>query len=376
MPGSTLPNISIILPSLGGDEGIWDSEINAALTLIDAHDHTTGKGIKITPSAMNINADLAFGDYFISALGKVSFTAIAAPSTGSKSLFVSSADNELYWRTNAGTNVKLTSGTTLNTSLVGGIVGDYASVGAEVAYDDANDRYTFKQQSTKPWARIACGPVRIFEFNTTETVYVELISPSTLASSYTITLPDAAPASAALLQMTSAGVIATSGTIATALVSSTTITASEFKHSSELALQIPAAAMSEDGQSKVYGASGGHNAWTLGNNTNKITIPITLKVGDKITGWSVYYNKTTNASTTLVARLYRMSTNGGTVEVEATPGASQSSAANAPGSMTLSETGLTETVGTTTVYYLVTGYSSLVSFSDHLLKAEVSYTRS
>ena len=41
--------------------------------------------------------------------------------------------------------------------------------------DDAGKRYTFKDQTapTKKWARLASGPVRIFEYNTTESVYVE-----------------------------------------------------------------------------------------------------------------------------------------------------------------------------------------------------------
>ena len=90
-------------------------------------------------------------------------------------------------RTNGGTNIKVTSGSTLNLSLVGGIVGDYASVGAEVAYDDANDRYTFKQQlgggGVKQWARLAAGDVDLYEVlatasGTTISNRVRLKSPS------------------------------------------------------------------------------------------------------------------------------------------------------------------------------------------------------
>ena len=36
----TLPNMSLITPTLGGDTGEWDDKINAALALIDAHDHS------------------------------------------------------------------------------------------------------------------------------------------------------------------------------------------------------------------------------------------------------------------------------------------------------------------------------------------------
>lgn len=206
---ATLPNMNIVLPTLGQDSGQWDDKLNAALTLVDAHDHTNGKGPRVPTAGININADLAFGGFGPTGLGKAAFNAVTALASGSKTLFVNSADNELYWRTNGGTNVKLTSGTSINVTLVGGIVGDYSSVGAEVAYDDANKRYTFKQQgSPKPWARIATGPVRIYEYNTTETVYVELAVDATLGASYTITLPAALPAAdGAVLQITAAGIV-------------------------------------------------------------------------------------------------------------------------------------------------------------------------
>lgn len=212
----------IDLPTLGADNGAWDDKLNAGLTKVDAHDHTTNKGTRVPSAGININADLAFGGYGPTGLGKAAFNAVAALASGTKTLFVSSADNELYWRTNGGTNVKLTSGTSLNITLVGGIVGDYSSVGAEVAYDDANDRYTFKQQgSPKPWARIASGPVRIYEFNTTETVYVELAVAAALAASYTLTLPAALPGSTVLCQVSSAGVVSFSNTIPTGITLTT-----------------------------------------------------------------------------------------------------------------------------------------------------------
>lgn len=219
---ATLPNMNIILPTLRQDSGQWDNKLNAALTLVDAHDHTSGKGPRVPTAGININADLAFGGFGPTGLGKAAFNAVTPLAAGSKTLFVSSSDNELYWRSNGGTNVKLTSGSTVNISLVGGIAGDYSSVGAEVAYDDANNRYTFKQQgSPKPWARIASGPVRIYEFNTTDTVYVELAVDAALAASYTLTLPAALPGSTLLCQVSSAGVVSFSNTIATGITLTT-----------------------------------------------------------------------------------------------------------------------------------------------------------
>lgn len=229
MPGAILPNMGLQLPELGGDSGDWDDLLNDMFEVVDEHDHTAGKGVLIPTAGIDIDADLPFAGYGPTGLGKAAFNAVTALTSGSKTLFVSSADNELYWRTNAGVNVKLTNGSSINTTLVGGIVGDYASVGAEVAYDDANDRYTFKQQgSPKPWARLASGDVRLYEFNTTETVYVGLKAPAALASSYDVTLPLAVPASTAIVLMSSAGVLSASNTVPNAVTFSTSLTTPTF----------------------------------------------------------------------------------------------------------------------------------------------------
>lgn len=213
----TLPNMALVTPVQGADRGTWDDKINAAFALVDAHDHTSGKGVAIASAALNIDGNVAWGGNAITGLGLITFTPIAPLVSGSKDLFVSSADNELYWRTNSGTNVKLTNGASINTTLVGGIVGDYASVGAELAYDDANKTYTFKDQSTptKKWARLGSGPVRIHEFDTTESTYVEFAVDAALAASYTVTWPAALPASTVLMQIAADGTLVCSNTLAT-----------------------------------------------------------------------------------------------------------------------------------------------------------------
>lgn len=210
-----LPNMGLETPKLKGDSGVWDGKVNANFTALDNHDHTAGKGNKVPSGGININADLSFGGFTITSLGKLAFSAITAPTAGSKNLFVNSADNELYWRSNAGVNVKLTAGASINTSLVGGIVGDYSAVGAALAYDDTNKQYTFKDQSapTKKWVRLASGPVRIYEHQTTESVYIEHATAAALAASYTITWPAALPGAAALVQISAAGVVSFSATL-------------------------------------------------------------------------------------------------------------------------------------------------------------------
>lgn len=208
----TLPNMGMITPTVGADSGSWDDKINACFVQVDEHDHTSGKGVLVPVAGLDIDADFAMGGNAVTGLGSIAFNAVTALSAGSKRLFVSSSDNELYWRTNAGTNVKLTDGTSINTTLVGGIVGDYSSVGASVSYEDSNKRYKLLTQ-TATWARLATGPVRIYEYNTSESVYVEHAVAAALAASYTVTWPAALPGSTAVVQISSAGAVSFSNTI-------------------------------------------------------------------------------------------------------------------------------------------------------------------
>jgi hypothetical protein len=366
MPGATLPNLSIVLPSLGGDIGTWDDEINAALTLVDAHDHTAGKGLRIKSAAISIDADLSFGGFFQSSVGKVSFSTIAAPSSGSKAIFVNSADNELYWRTNAGVNVKLTNGASINTSLVGGIVGDYAAVGAEVAYDDANDRYTFKQQSTKPWARIMCGGIQLAEFNTTESVFTRLICNAALAVSYDLIFATALPGSTSIVQVDSAGNLTYSSTLVNPP------SASDYKFTTARVASIPAcAAQLTSGMTSTF--DGLTSNWTIAAaETLKLAYPLLgLEVGDQITAWNVYAAKTSAATNTISAELYKMTAGGARTKI----GATQSNSANNPGNITLGQSGLTQTVGANESYYIVLFKAATLSAGDSAFDADFSRTR-
>ncbi len=222
---TTLPNIGLTQPTLGGDSGTWDDELNDNHALIDAHNHTSGKGLQVPTLGININADLTFGGLYAPInLHRITFASITAIASGNaQSLFVSSADNELYWRNHSGVNVKLTAANALNVAaFTGGIGGDYSSAGAAVAFDNANKLYTFKDGAGN-WARNESGGIRLIEFGTAESVYVGLIAPSALAASYDVTLPLAAPGSTSLVQMSSTGVLTASNTVANAVVLSSTL---------------------------------------------------------------------------------------------------------------------------------------------------------
>lgn len=321
----TLPNMGIETPTQGGDSGTWDDKINAGFALVDAHDHSAGKGARVKTAGLSIDADLPFGGFGATTLGKAAFSAVTALAAGARILFVSSADNELYWRNQAGVNVKLTSGTSINTSLVGGIGGDYSTVGADLDYDDANKRYTFRTQ-TGTWARIATGPVRIHEYDTTETVYVELAVAAGLGASYTLTWPAALPAATADMRVSAAGLVS-------------------FGDPDTIVIPYEDAQIDWTSTTRLQLGSGGWQTAVGGApfQTDPVTYPVCVPQGMKIKSWSLAVYKASDGTETLEATLYKR-TGVGPGVVDTVVGAGQSTSAVSPGAATLGQTGLTQAV--------------------------------
>lgn len=229
MPDVVLPNMGLVQFEVNGDVDTWGLGINNNSALIDSHNHAFGQGEMIPSAGININADVSWGSlYAPTDLHRITFASITAitDNAQNKSLFVNVADNELYWRTNLGNNVKLTAGNALNVSaFAGGIVGDYSAVGAAEAFDNSNKAYTFKDGAAH-FARLDAGGVKLIEFGTSETVGVTLQAPAALAASYSITAPLAAPSSTQLIQMNSSGVLTATNDITQQIITSSVLTPS------------------------------------------------------------------------------------------------------------------------------------------------------
>jgi hypothetical protein len=130
----TLPNMGLITPTGHGSEDVWDTILESLFTLVDEHDHSSGKGVKVPSSGLNINADVAWNSggtyYAITGIKALDFqpSLDSAMSAFACALYVDSDDNELYWRTAGGVNVRVTDTNSLNVgSFTGGIGGDYAT---------------------------------------------------------------------------------------------------------------------------------------------------------------------------------------------------------------------------------------------------------
>lgn len=122
-------NMSLSLPTVSVTAGpTYATQINSAFETIDLHDHTSGKGVQIPTSGLNINATLQFNDNGASELTFAAFTAGSAPSS-TKAVYVSSSNNDLYYRDGSGNNIRLTSGGSIATP-AGSAAISYTAIGA------------------------------------------------------------------------------------------------------------------------------------------------------------------------------------------------------------------------------------------------------
>lgn len=290
------PNMGLTLPTIDGSTGTWDTILNAALELVDAHDHTAGSGVRIAPGAININADLTFGGNAATNLKAAAFTAQASYTTA-RSLWVRTSDNELIFRTSGGMDIQITSGTSLNLSLVGGITGDYAAASAALYYDDAAEAYRFLEAAPSPndWSRVACGDLDLYEHASGIANRVRLSSPAALAASYALTFPAAAPGSTLAVQCSSAGALSFSNTFAGAMVAQAGLQitggAADFDAASSISLPsrtlllppVNAFVLTDANVTSV-----GEVSITAGTSVVRVAIP--LHAGDRITEISVRWN--------------------------------------------------------------------------------------
>ena len=114
---STTSNMSLILPSVSSTIGpLWATELNTALTLVDSHDHSSGKGVKVTPSGLNINADLSMVSHNLTLVRTVALDSQAAALSSADIRSVYSVLGDLYWNNGSGTAVQITSGTSVQSS--------------------------------------------------------------------------------------------------------------------------------------------------------------------------------------------------------------------------------------------------------------------
>lgn len=108
------PNMNLDLPTVSTTLGPeWASLLNAALELVDAHDHSSGKGTQITPAGILINALFDINSQNLSDANSYGLVNRASADTSNLGS-IQRISGDLYWITPAGASVQITSGSSLN----------------------------------------------------------------------------------------------------------------------------------------------------------------------------------------------------------------------------------------------------------------------
>lgn len=121
MPLSPTPNMGLSKPEPSVTTGPqWAQMLNDLIDLIDAHDHTSGRGEQIQASALNINADLDFQNNDATSLRSTRYqlgTSVLSASDDKGCVYVK--DGNLYFNNSAGAAVQVTSGTSVVSAITG-----------------------------------------------------------------------------------------------------------------------------------------------------------------------------------------------------------------------------------------------------------------
>lgn len=224
------PYMNLVLPVVSQTIGpTWATQLNAALALIDSHNHSSSQGVQIPTAGLNINADLPFNGQDAIQLRSARFTdqggtIAAAGDVGC--LYI--GNGNLYYNNGAGTAVQVTNG-----GSVAGAAGNITGLAAPAALTYTSGSTTFRFTSnTNIDAALDCGPVTIRQ-QIASANGITLQSPSGLAASYALTLLTALPAGQRIMTCDAAGNLAAAWNVdgTTILVSSNILSAANVTQS-------------------------------------------------------------------------------------------------------------------------------------------------
>mgnify|MGYP003637471182 CR=1 FL=1 len=174
---------AIAKPGVGTTAGPeWATNLNTSLDAVDDHDHSTNKGIRITPAAINVNSDFQFNENSATELKNVIFSTVTAATT-SYSLY--QASGNLYWRNGSGSAVQVTIGTAVNSGA--GSISGMTGTDAGASYADGSKTFNFFTDSgNSDYGKMAHADLLLFKYtndNSGDTDYVTIAANSGVSGS-------------------------------------------------------------------------------------------------------------------------------------------------------------------------------------------------
>jgi hypothetical protein len=181
------PNMNLPLPVVGKEAGPdYAKDVNNSLTLVDQHDHSPGRGVLITTSGLNINADLPFNSNNATSLRSVRFTS-------QPSALVLPADVGILYEVGVNLYYNDGNGVVIPITASGGIAGTPGSIAgltppASATYIPGSKTFVW-QSSASTAANLDAASVLFRNITPNSTNAVTLQAPPALGSNYILTLP-------------------------------------------------------------------------------------------------------------------------------------------------------------------------------------------
>lgn len=346
------PITSGSIPAVGSAGTTYATNLNLFLTEVKNRLESKLPKSSLFAGALDMNGDpIQNASYVGISNGGV------APTTPSNTF--QAFGGNVYW-INTGGAVQITSGTTLNAALLGGITGDYGGANpAQFRFVDADQEfYAYDDFGAGTWARIWA---RNFDIAAGASGAIRARLAFGGAGSYTMTLPSALPGSTSVVSMDNAGQLTATNTL------TNTITAPDYKWTTSRSLLIPVTIYRDKNASHTFA-----EGWfQLASSTNPLIVPVVVQDGERITNFFVGANKASDATNTLTARLERYSVSGGQTIV-----ATGTNNSNAPGLIDLTPGPFTENVTAPSTYFIrVFQDDATPSAVDHIYATRVTISR-
>lgn len=214
MSTTNTPNMGLIVPGVGSEAGPdYAIEINNDLNIVDVHDHSPGSGVPITPSGLNINAELTFNNQSATSLASLTLVPQTITPVSISTLYNSGGD--LFFIDGLGNNIPITS--------LGSVAGTPGSIAnlvspASASYVAISQKFVW-QSGANTAADMDFGAAIMRNLSPNSTYSLTLQPPAALSNDYVITLPTQ-PTVTSFLTMDNAGNIFSSPALVGSLTTS------------------------------------------------------------------------------------------------------------------------------------------------------------
>lgn len=272
--------LDLTLPSVGAAGTTFATQINTALTAIEA---SFEEAVPI--ANIDFSVDLETNAFRLLNLGAATFTSKTATLASSYTNHVYVVGGDLYYNNSSGVAVQITDGPGLDITAAAGIGGDYGTGLESFEYDTSDEAYKAFGNAVD-YADVWARGFRLFEL-TGGGDSIRVLAPNSVTS-YTLTLPAAAPASTSALVMASTGTVTASRDLTLASVTmdsggSVTVSGTgRYKHGAIAKQYSPFALVDSPagGTAIVHSISGFYTSFP--GATSAAILPLDVEVGTTI----------------------------------------------------------------------------------------------